>query len=209
MRREPTMDTINNLHRDETYMQEVILDPFVVSSLEIQTAPNSPIIEKQLSLIEYTNKHSQMLIEMLISVSLHIFIMAIFEVYFYFNYVVIIEKKMFLEKIYQYTDEFSIYYNKNSNNNNNRATLMLLFPKKDTIAFVGELYKEYKYAQHEQHKLLNELLLKSYKIIVIITSILIICLTTGVYNYRYRLKWKKIFSENILMFVCPVWPWHE
>ena len=201
MRRETTMDTITNLHGDETYMQEIILDPYDVSSLEIQTAPKSPIIEKQLNLTEYINKHSQMLIEMLISVSLHIFIMAIFEVYFYFNYVVIIEKKMFLEKIYQYTDEFSIFYNKNSNNNN-RAILMLLFPKKETTLFVGELYNEYRNAQHEQDKLLNELLLKSYKIIVIITSILIVCLTTGLYNYRYKLKWKKIFAENILMFVC-------
>jgi len=202
MRRENTMDTINSLD-GEFQMQEIILDPFVVSSLENQTENNQQQIieiEKRLSLTEYMNKHSQMIIEMLISVSLHIFIMAIFEVYFYFNYVVIIEKKMFLEKIYQYTDEFLIFYN--NNNNNNRAILMLLFPKKETTLFVTELYKEYKNAQHEQNKLLNELLLKSYKIIVIITSILIVCLTTGLYNYRYRLKWKKIFAENILMFLC-------
>jgi hypothetical protein len=203
---------------EKYYMQEVILDNdenvnddnnynnirSFVSSDNFQIEKRSDEQKEEIKILTmktYTNKHSQTWIEMIISICLHIFIMAIFEVYFYFNYVIIIEKKMFLEKIYEYTDQFGYFYSRNINNNRNQI-LLLFFPKKDSSILLQELYNEYKRAENEKEKLLHNLMLKSYKLLLIITSILIVSLTTGIYNYGYKLKWKKIMSENILMFLC-------
>ena len=46
------------------------------------------------------------IINKLISICLHIFIMSVFEIYFYFNYVVIIEKTEFMDKINSYFNNF-------------------------------------------------------------------------------------------------------
>ena len=82
-------------------------------------------------------------LEILISVSIHTFIMAIFEIYFYFNYVIQLEKKLFMDKILEYTKTFEIFYDKNINEEQHNIVL-LFFPKKMSDNMVKILYEEYK-----------------------------------------------------------------
>ena len=69
------------------------------------------------------------IIETGISVSIHTFIMAVFEIYFYFGYVIIIEKKMFMDKIDSYTYIFNSYYD-NHISDEEHNMLVLLFPQR-------------------------------------------------------------------------------
>ena len=140
-------------------------------------------------------------IEILISIMLHTFIMAVFEIYFYFQYIIIIEKELFLNKISEYTIQLNRYYDSNINAQQHQL-ILILFPQKTTQQALDTIYKEYQKSLQQQHELLESLLIRSYKMLVVITSILLLFLTIGFYNYKHTIKWKHIFIENILMFLC-------
>ena len=139
------------------------------------------------------------IIETGISVSIHTFIMAVFEIYFYFGYVIIIEKKMFMDKIDSYTYIFNSYYD-NHISDEEHNMLVLLFPQRQINDLLQKLYIDYRRSLEEQRELLDALLLQSYKMLVVVTSVLVLFFTLGVYSNK-NIHWKKIVADNILMFL--------
>lgn len=67
-------------------------------------SPRSNYIEKIKNC--YSN-HKLGVVNKMLSISVHIFIMIIFEIYFYFNYVMHIEKNEFMGKINSYISELN------------------------------------------------------------------------------------------------------
>lgn len=132
-----------------------------------------------------------------ISIILHIFIMIVFEIYFYFNYVVDIEKQQFLDKIQQYIDEFS----NNLNLDNTKKELVYqLFGYKYDNTLLAELYTLYINSLDKQKQLLHHLMIKSCKVAGIFGLVLLGLIGYGLFK-RYKIKWKWIWVENFLMFV--------
>lgn len=141
----------------------------------------------------YTNNKFEIFTKFL-SISLHIFIMIIFEIYFYFNYIVSIEKTTFLSKIKSYFDNMDDY-------GLNQAQYYLLesiFYSNNNI--MDTLYINYINSLKEQEIFLNQLLWKACKMAGIVGIILIIFLLNGLIHKK-NIKWRWILSENILMFI--------
>ena len=147
-----------------------------------------------------SNKIKKTTLEILISVCIHTFIMAVFEIYFYFEYIIVIEKKMFMDKISQYTHSANLYIQ--NLDPHEKEALIILFPKKNTQQLITYLYNDYQISLHNQQHLLEKLLVKSYKMLAVITSILLLFLSVGLYQYKKEIKWKHIMIENVLMFTC-------
>ncbi len=132
------------------------------------------------------------------TICLHILIMVIFEIYFYFNYVVWIEKNEFLKQIDKYfgqldyipidqTQKQAIKYLINSNNS-----------KYD--AYLDYLYNQYINSLSSQKKLLHRLLIKACTMAGSIGILFIILFGIGLL-YRKKIKWNWIWIENLLMFL--------
>lgn len=136
------------------------------------------------------------LLNKLISVILHIFIMVVFEIYFYFNFVVDIEKEQFLDKIQEYIDELV--------NNINLDTVSIeiikkIFSSKYDNTFMDSLYDLYIESLEQQKKILYQLMTKSCVIAGIIGLALLGFVLFGMWK-KIKIKWNWIWIENILMF---------
>lgn len=181
------------MNRENTTDQLVDIELVTLSTHE-------PIISPTVEEVKYTNIFIRRdFIETGISVSIHTFIMAVFEIYFYFGYVVVIEKKMFMDKIDSYTYAFQTYYD-NHVSDEEHNILIMLFPDRQMEKLLEQLYADYKHSLEDQKELLNALLLQSYKMLVVVTSILVLFFTLGFYSKKH-IHWKKIVIDNILMFV--------
>ena len=149
-------------------------------------------IRKQLLFFIKNNKKE--ISNKFLSITLHILIMIVFEVYFYFNFAVVIEKQKFLDKINSVFMELNelqmtlIEY---------QAFKMVLLDKTNIIT--DGLYNNYKNTLEIQHDLLFRLLIKSIKMASIVGIIMIVFLINGV-CHKNLIKWKWIMIENILMF---------
>lgn len=97
-------------------------------------------------------------------------------------------------------DQFNNYYETNVNTQQQQF-IMILFSQKNTKIILKQIYNDHKISLDEQRKLLNSLLITSYKMLIIITSFFIIFVSFGLYRYKTRIKWKHIIIENILMFI--------
>jgi hypothetical protein len=133
-----------------------------------------------------------------LTICLHIFMMAIFEIYFYFNYVVWIEKNEFLKQINKYfgqlaiipidpTQKQAIKYIINSDNSKYNA-------------YLDDLYKQYINSLTLQKKLLDKLLIKACMMAGTIGIVFMILFIIGLF-YRKKIKWNWIWIENLLMFL--------
>lgn len=133
-----------------------------------------------------------------LTIFLHIFIMIIFEIFFYFNYVVWIEKNEFINQINKYLKQLNYFsinpiqkqiikYEINSNNDKYMTQLEYL-------------HDQYINSEHLQKKLLHQLLIKACTMAGIVGIILIILFIIGLL-YRKKIKWNWIWIENLLMFV--------
>lgn len=134
------------------------------------------------------------IINKLLSIILHVFIMVIFEIYFYFNFIIQIEKKLFLNKINDYICQL---------NNNLLDKTQKEFIKKiinSNNFILKSLYDEYIKSNNQQKKLLYKLLLKSCRIAGIIGIFLMIFICMGLYDKK-KINWKWILVENLLMFL--------
>ena len=187
MIRENTMDELKKMN-NETEM--ILITPH--SSQKSSLQPNS--------LTPTSSKINKTTLEILISVCIHTFIMAVFEIYFYFEYIIVIEKEMFMDKIMEYTYEANKYIE--NMDPQKKEALIILFPKKNAQQIVTYLYNDYQNSLYNQKQLLNALLIKSYKMLAVITSILLLLLSGGLYQYKNEIKWKHIIIENVLMFLC-------
>ena len=196
MKRENTMNEIIKYNLNSSIeIKSIVKNDTNINDTNINDTNDNKIISN-------TNaNYKKSTIEILISVWIHTFIMAIFEIYFYFQYIIIIEKEMFMDKINQYTNQFNNYYMSDVKPEQ-KLMLTTIFPQKKTQELLQLLYTDYQNSLKEQQHLLNLLLIKSYKMLVVITSVLILFLTTGIYYYSDKIKWKHIMIENILMFLC-------
>lgn len=187
--------------------RENTIDQLVNIELETLNNNNVSDYDKQIKTEQINNNiNTQQLtslrrniIETGISVSIHTFIMAVFEIYFYFGYVIVIEKKMFMDKIDSYTYALNNYYENNISEDEHNM-LVIIFPQKQMNSLLEKLYIDYINSLEEQRKLLDALLLRSYKMLVVVTSVLVLFFTLGFYSKK-NIHWKKIIIDNILMFV--------
>ncbi len=139
----------------------------------------------------YDNRYE--LINKMISIFLHIFIMIVFEIYFYFNYVVIIERDKFMEKIDSYYNDMDIFDLTSAQSL--IVENMLVSNRVETY-----LYNKYLSSLDRQKTILKQLLFASCQMAGIIGIILIVFGLCGLV-YRKNIKWKWILSENVLMFL--------
>lgn len=144
---------------------------------------------KKINKIETLNKF--------LTICLHLFIMIVFEIYFYFNYVVWIEKNSFLNQINKYmgqlynlpidsTQKQIIKYEINVNNNKYQL-------------YLDYLYEQYVNSLSSQKKLLHQLLIKACTMCGVVGIVLFILFILGLF-YRKKIKWNWIWIENLLMF---------
>lgn len=136
------------------------------------------------------------LLNKLLSVFFHISIMISFEIFFYFNYIIFIEKNEFIKKINQY---FSELYNVNIDENEKLA-IDTFFASDSFQEFYNELYIKYKNSENEQKKIINNLILNSCLIGLAFYIIFIIVFICS-FIKRKKIKWFWISFENILMFM--------
>ena len=146
-----------------------------------------------------TNKiNKPELINKLISIILHIFIMIVFEIYFYFNYVVWIEKEEFLKQIDKYLEQL----NSLPLDSTQRQLISHIINSNgfDSNLFIDYLYENYKDSMEKQKKILHKLLIKACGMGGIVGLTLLILFIFGLY-YRRKIKWNWIWIENLLMFI--------
>ncbi len=145
-------------------------------------------------LIRFYNNNVISCINKLLSISLHIFIMIYFEIYFYFNYVIYLEKEEFMKKIKQYIKNLDTVELSTSESLIIKESLL-----GDEKEVSNRLYNQYKNSISIQTKEIHKLLTESYKILTIVGLITGFFLL-GALCYRKEIKWKVIVLENILMF---------
>lgn len=137
------------------------------------------------------------IINKFITIFLHIFIMIIFEIYFYFNYVIKIEKESFLDKIDDYVKEIE------SNSPltlEQKQIIKVIFNQNSNNQLLNYLYQQYINSLNSQKKILYHLLIKACEMAGAIGLILLVLLFIGLIN-RKKIKWNWILIENLMMFI--------
>jgi hypothetical protein len=130
-----------------------------------------------------------------LSITLHIFIMVVFEIYFYFNYVIEMERAAFIDKINAY---FSYLYNSDTSPYSNKNIFYQIINLNYTENQLNNVYNEYNEALNEQNELYNKLLTQACYIAGFIGLVLVVLFLNALYN-KNVIKWKWIIVENILM----------
>lgn len=196
-------DRIGNINPlwDRKPMVRMEISPTAASSsadtgnvfISADKTPSSPIMYVFICrgkkwCIAFAKKHYIECINVSLCVLLHVFVMIIFEIYFYFNYVVVIEKAAFIQKINEYFEHAEKYkYN--------------TFISLDTVSYnrwLNVLYAEYMASRNAQAKLLYELLQKACEMGSAFGVVLLVIGGFALYN-RDRIRWKTILAENIGM----------
>ena len=131
-----------------------------------------------------------------LSIMLHILIMVCFIVYFYFNYIIIIERRLFLQKMQQYFNNMNNEYNKfDTEYQIILVTAVNQFPYADDY-----LYDLYIISQKQQQEKLDELFYKSMTMISIVSFVFLITLINCIF-IRTKIRWKLLIIENLFMFI--------
>jgi len=139
-------------------------------------------------------------IEQAITVGLHLLIMACFEIYFYFYFIIDIERQLFLNKVSDYTNSITMLYTQYLTPTN-IAIIKILIPEKQINEFVLVLYENYMSALQNQKQLYTSLLNQAILFVIFIASCLCFVTIIGVYNYRKHINWKWVLLENVNMFI--------
>ncbi len=141
----------------------------------------------------FTNKAT--VINKMLSISIHIFIMVMFEIYFYFNYVIYLEKDEFMGKIHSYIGELDQIQ---LSPIQKKAIGNLIMSNSAQVT--ATLYAEYTESLLEQSRLKKELLILSYKMAGVVGTVGFFFLAWGLLNWR-EIRWKGIIIDNVLMFL--------
>ena len=139
--------------------------------------------------------NKEIVINKMLSISVHIFIMVIFEIYFYFNYVIYLEKDEFMGKIRSYIknlDDIEL--------NPTQRIIITQLITEDSADITAELYSNYIQSLDEQNLLKQQLIIVSYKMAGVVGLVLGFFFLWGLLNWR-EIKWKSIVIDNIIMFV--------
>lgn len=148
----------------------------------------------QSKIIKYENKVE--LKNKLISVCFHIFLMSVFEIFFYFFFIINIERELFLEKLMTYNEQIYEKYNENVSPEEHAIisnTIYNLFNEK-LLKDLKDNYEEDMY----QQKILFKMLLN--KAIILSTIVGSIFISTIIYG-RKEVKINWVLFENILLFL--------
>ena len=148
----------------------------------------------QSKIIKYENKVE--LKNKLISVFFHIFLMSVFEIFFYFFFIINIERELFLEKLLTYNKQIYEKYNENVSPKEHTIisnTIYNLFNEK----MLKDLKDNYEEDIYEQKILFKMLLNKAIILSTIVGSIFI---STIIYG-RKEVKINWVLFENILLFL--------
>ena len=148
----------------------------------------------QSKIIKYENKVE--LKNKLISVCFHIFLMSVFEIFFYFFFIINIERELFLEKLMTYNEQIYEKYNENVSPEEHAIisnTIYNLFNEK-MLKDLKDNYEEDMY----QQKILFKMLLN--KAIILSTIVGSIFISTIIYG-RKEVKINWVLFENILLFL--------
>jgi hypothetical protein len=146
-------------------------------------------------IINYYTDNKTEFINKMLSISVHIFIMVIFEIYFYFNYVIYLEKAEFMNMIHSYLKNFEYYQ---MNIIQQIVIEKLIMENSDEIT--QKLYLDYIQSLNKQNLLRKKLLGLSYNIASIVGGIFCFFLICGCINWK-DIRWKTIIIDNILMFI--------
>jgi hypothetical protein len=149
---------------------------------------------KIMKIIKYENKVE--LKNKLISVCFHIFLMSVFEIFFYFFFIINIERELFLEKLMTYNKQIYEKYNENVSPEEHAMisnTIYNLFNEK----MLKDLKDNYEEDVHQQKILFKMLLNKAIILSTIVGSIFI---STIIYG-RKEVKINWVLFENILLFL--------
>lgn len=155
------------------------------------------IINKIANFLKINKINKVEIINKFITICLHIFIMIIFEIFFYFNYVVKIEKESFLNELDNYLSQIK---NIPLTNKEKKLIKLILNSNNNNNYLLNTLYEQYIQSLELQKKILHNLLVQSCKMAGIVGIVLIILFLSGLAN-RKKIKWNWIFIENILMFI--------
>jgi len=127
-----------------------------------------------------------------LTISLHITIMIIFEIYFYFEFAIKIEKTKFIEKI----NNIFKYINKPTIEEPQQQKAILFVIEEINLSL--NPYNNYKTTIKNQNKLLKSLINETIQYTFIISIPTIIFIINALYNHKI-IKWKWVLFENILM----------
>ncbi|MDB4352162.1 hypothetical protein OAA60_01905 [Porticoccaceae bacterium] len=133
--------------------------------------------------------------EKLFSILTHVFIMVCFATYFFFEYVIEIEKKLLLDKINTYFDVLNEYY-KTQENEYQEVIKYILYYKNIN----DKLYEEYKNAQNIQDKKLNTLKFQAGMMVGYVAIFFLLSFINAI-RIRKHIHWTHIVVENLLMFL--------
>ncbi len=212
----PVIQNTKNLNEKKIKTEHIDSNDINQNTLIILNDSNESIIQSELlieksnskkmyywiiKIINFTkiNKINKIeLINKLLSVFLHIFIMVIFEIYFYFNYVVEIERNEFLKKINSYLGQ--IESNANFNQLQKEMIKRIFESQNYGASFINYLYNQYIESLEEQKKILKQLLIIACKMGGVIGLVLVVLFCLGLAN-RKKIKWNWILFENFLMFI--------
>jgi hypothetical protein len=177
-----TMDIIRNTSNS---------DPDLIEESIISNDNKEKKKEKYKGLLHTTN-------EKFISIFLHIFIMASFEAYFYFDYVIKLEKQLLVDKINQYLDQVNEFYISHKSDNTD-LYIKYLFGKYYEDDAKDYLENEYDESKRDQELMLNKLILFCYKLVASIFCFLVFFVACGFFHKKV-IKWKWILIENFFLF---------
>lgn len=142
------------------------------------------------------NKHKFKLLNKSLTICLHILVMILFEIYFFFNFVIDIENDKFIGKIDEYFNKLKpiqVSYLE-------KQVMNRLISNEYENGLMRNLFINYAESIQRQNYILNKLLIRSYKMAIILGSIFLFLLTVSFYNCK-KIEWTIIISENILMFL--------
>ena len=142
------------------------------------------------------------LINKLLTICLHVFIMIVFEIFFYFNYVVKIEKNEFMQKITTYIGQM-----KNLNEYLGSEQFKLIkYLYKNNLSndndLLSKLFIQYIKSEQLQKQILHTLLIKACKMAGIVGLVWLGLLGIGLWIGGWKkIQFKWIGLENLLMFL--------
>lgn len=137
-----------------------------------------------------------------LSIITHVMIMASFEIYFYFNYIILMERKLFLEKINSYFKKIDAYYEDQDSESDNKQKIseFIVYVLNHHNEVYNYFYDQYIESKDQQSKLLNELLHISLTMLSVIFIAFIIIFMNALRIHKH-ISWRHILMENFMMFL--------
>jgi hypothetical protein len=135
----------------------------------------------------------------LIAITLHIFFLSIFETYFFFKYVSVMEKNAFLDKLDWYVENVQFIYTNDLTQseqdalNNQVHNYIDMHPN-----FIDNMHNKYQYDDEKNKENEHDLIIYSWWLSGFIGAIHLVFLILGLIHYK-KIEWKWLMFENLMM----------